>query len=256
MFFPGVSETSAELLSRLEGIVMREAAPAPSTEAPVPATEAPDRARGRFGRWRVLGVGCVLVALFSCGLVGLLAVFLFQFFQRGISSDPAVVRARLAKIAKIDVPPPLSARLSYEARVPWKQRPLLTWVIYDADPDKSTFESYLSVGQWYTDLSQTRDNLLMELQRSQLEQDIIREAIDPDKKTKKTLEYTINGTKTEFVFQQGTGAVSDEKYLLAYGQFRGREGPAILNLCLNAKHFDEATVKKIIQSISTATRAK
>jgi hypothetical protein len=219
------------------------------SEAPIAADARQRPSRGRYLLGFVVAAG--VASLFCCGGVGLVAIYMGVVFQRGLSEDPAVIRQRAAEIADLAIPPEFEPTSSYEARVPVTNRRILTWAVFESDPEKDQFENYILLGQYYGDISRaTRDELLTGVERSIFDQQKYHEQIDSKTlKTVDTRQYTIRDQKAEFIFQQVEGKVSGDKYWIVLGQFAGKGGPAILYIRADVNRYDQAALEKIVESI-------
>jgi hypothetical protein len=219
-----------------------------ATIEPSPGTLPPSR-RGRGWLWGV-AIGCGAVLLLCCGGFGLVAVYMGLVVQRGLSDDPAVAQARAAEIADITLPAEFKPTASFELRVPVTGRGVLTWVLYQADSRGDSFESFILLGQLYADVpEESRDAVMQRFLKSLVDNEKIYEQVQQESEKPQTRELTIRGQKAEFLFYHGRGTVSEQKYRLVQGQFRGKAGTAILYLRADADKYDEAALMRIIESI-------
>lgn len=225
-----------------------------ASQAPPPLPNVAPR-RSRSGILLGMGIGCGVAMLLLCGGVGVFAVYSYRLAESMVSrsDEPEVIRARTAEIAEIDLPADFLPDMAFDMRVPVVGQRLWSWTVYSDKSDGDEYDNFLVLGQFYQDVSRnTREQLMARIDQSirDHEHDTdVDEQIDEDKKSSETRELTIHGEPAEFIFSSAKGQVSNEKYWVVSGQFKGKEGTAVLHARANAAKYEKSDLEQMVESI-------
>ncbi len=202
--------------------------------------------RGMSGTTKVLlvfGVGCGLILVLCCGVVGIGGVWLARFAQQSLSEDPAKVIEATEEIVKIEIPDSLKPKAVFDLRVPFSGERVMTWVSYEGP----SAENHLVLGQFGAPLANIDD---FESQMNQSMRDGGRQdREDLDIVESETYDTKIHDQDAHFKISKGAGRSSKKEFWEANGQFRGDGGPAILVIRVETDKFTKEQVLDIIKSM-------
>jgi hypothetical protein len=188
------------------------------------------------------GIGCAVLLVLCCGLIGVSGVWLANFMQNSLSEDPAKVVDATKEIADIEIPESLKPKAVFDVRVPFSGERAMLWVSYEGAGD-----NHLVLGQFGPPLAHLEDF------ESQLKQSMNesgrRQREDIDIEESETYDAKINGEDAKFTISQGKGRKSEKEFWEALGQFHGHGGPAMLIIRVEASEFTKEQVIDVIKSM-------
>jgi len=205
----------------------------------------PER-RGMSGTSKVFlafGIGCGVLVLLCCGVIGIGGYFTANYAQNSFSEDPAKVREVTDEIAQINIPEVLEPKASIDARIPFSDERLMTWVFFASADD----HSFLILAQFGPVLADS-DDLEREVRKSMRESGTVNDE-EVDVIESETYETTIHDEDASFQIAKVEGRDSGQEYWQATGKFAGDGGPAILILRLTAEGFSKEQLLDIIKSM-------
>jgi hypothetical protein len=205
----------------------------------------PER-RGMSGTSKVVlafGIGCGVLLLLCCGVIGIGGYFAANYAQDSFSEDPAKAREVTDEIAQINIPDVLEPKASIDARVPFTGERLMTWAFY-ASADG---EDFLILAEFGPMLADTGD-LEREVRKSMRESGTVNDE-EVDVIESETYDTKIHDEDASFQIAKVEGRNSGNEYWQATGQFTGDGGPALLILRLSAEEFSKEQVLDIIKSM-------
>lgn len=210
----------------------------------------PAQQQGGSGKfWLGLGLGCGVVILLCCGGFAAFSFVSMRALSKGFSDDPQIAQERVDQIAEITLPAEFRPQSSFEFVIPFQNRKALSWVAYTA-PAARGGESVIVLGQFYAQLAaETRDQLMEQIHASIREQQKAHEHVTIDEEKTFTREFTIRDQPAEFLFQEGVGHESEQRYRIVVGQFAGKAGTALLYMQVDPEELSDDQVVEIIESI-------
>jgi hypothetical protein len=189
-----------------------------------------------------LGIGCGVIVVLCCGVFGAGTFFLAQMAQQAMSNDPDKVHDLTAEIVTIHIPDMLKPLGSLDLNIPVVNTRILTGVAYrDASKD-----NVLMLGQFG---EQFGDDETMQLHWKQFSRETRRHEDDVRIEESEKFDTQINGQPANFTIGKGREREADREVWEVAGKFRGKGGPAVLILRLNASDFSKEQVLEILKSM-------
>jgi hypothetical protein len=203
--------------------------------------------RGMSGTTKVVlafGIGCGILALVCCGVLGLGGVAAYRFAQKSLIDDPARVREITDEIVAIEVPDALAPKGAIDARIPIVGRPMMKGAFYmDA-----TEKSFLLVGEVNSEFGDQTGEIEVQLKESMRQRDN-RRSTNFEVVESEPLDAKINDEDAEFTISRTVDRTTNDEYWKAEGKFQGMGGPAILILEAKSPEFTKEQVHDIIKSM-------
>ncbi len=202
----------------------------------------PPERRGMSGGTKVLlgvGIGCGLVMLLCCGVVGLGSFAIVKIAQSSTTKDARQIKDITEDIVAIAIPDALAPFLGLNLNLP-VIGPMMKGAIF-ADPAQ---QNHLILGEVNRSFSDTK-NLEAEL-RNSLQQ---HEREDIDVRESETIETTIHDEPARFTVSRGVGRESKTEYWEVVGHFQGSGGLALLLVKVETSRFTKEQVLDIIKSM-------
>ncbi|REK07453.1 MAG: hypothetical protein DWQ37_21190 [Planctomycetota bacterium] len=188
-----------------------------------------------------LGIGCGVMVLLCCGVVGVVVFFFSRGFD--VSDDPATVRRVAASIVKIDVPEQLAPEGSMEWTLPIVDRKMISMAAF-TEPERRSGLFLFQIDAEFGSAQSMRaqfEEAMSESGRGEWR--------ELDLKDTETLKVEINGAESEFRFGKGEDEESKQEVWQAIGTFEGNEGSAMMFMQLNAEDFDKQQLVGVLESM-------
>lgn len=190
------------------------------------------------------GCGCLIICLLCCGVVG---TGLYTV-GRMVSDDPVRVVAVRQGIADIEVPEEFTPEQSFDLTIPFVDRRLISWVVYEGQDG----ESILALAEFGPDAEAVDiDGTIQKLLESLEEQGNQAKEISVEQSEEH--EVMIRGKSAKFTIARGkpkdAPAGDDREFWLVTGTFAGHQGKSVLLLIADTAKFDREQIIKLIESI-------
>jgi hypothetical protein len=191
-----------------------------STPPPINPYDVPER-RGMSGTAKVLlglGIGCGLLVVLCCGVLGFGSFAIVKMAQDSTSHDPAQIHDIASEIALIQIPDSLKPKLGLNLNVPLVG-PVMKGAVFQDDAKRNV----LLIGQFNRAFA---DQAGFEAQlRGSFDELDSEELENPETEV---VDVKINGDLAKFTLSKGMGRRSREESWEVIGQFAGATGPALL----------------------------
>jgi len=202
---------------------------------------------------RKKGLSCGCMVLIALAILGALLVLLCcggiagmgYYFKDAVSDDPAVIARVTNKIAQIDVPGELKPQASFNMKVPFSGKQLMTWVVYVDEATKSTLVLG-SFGEAMAGMDQ--EDVQEGIRQSMAEQGVAQEESVREWETQEK-EITVRGEPVTFYFATGEDDDSGKTRIHVTGTFQGNQGPVMFSFSGDAEKYTEARIVEAIESI-------
>lgn len=198
--------------------------------------------------------------LVFCGVIALYAVVSGYVLPQGLTEDKAEVLARASAIASIDLPPGFEPTAAFSLKLPLIGRRVFSWASFDAPSQHENADNRVIIGQFGENTAVLGvDQLSTRLDAAVLEQqndNHIREMVDVEKDSRKKVAIKLPVETADFYFERGRGTVSDVEYIVCKGQFTSKGGVGVIIVRALADEYDEAALRRMLESISIDNRAK
>jgi hypothetical protein len=212
----------------------------PNVPPPVNPYDVPQRP-GMSGTGKVLlglGIGCGLLVVLCCGVVGFGSYAIVKVAKESTSQDPMKVTDLTEEIVRIDIPENLKPVLGLNVNLPFVG-PVVKGAMY-SNSDK---KNHLIIGQINQSFGD-RHNL-----ETQLRTSMSHDEEDLEVSETETLDTKINGEVAHFNISRGVGEDSKEEYWEVVGQFKGDEGPAVLILKARVADMTKDQILEMLKSM-------
>jgi hypothetical protein len=186
-----------------------------------------------------LGIGCGLLVVLCCGVVGFGSYAIVKIAKESTSEDPKQINDLAEEIVTIDVPEGLGPVLGVNVNLPFVG-PVMKGALY-SDADKKNHLIIGQINQSFGDRHNLETQLRTSMHREGDEDLEVRET--------ETLDTKINGEVAHFTISRGVGHASKEEYWEVVGQFKGDEGPAVLIFKARVADFDKDKVLEMLKSM-------
>ncbi len=184
------------------------------------------------------GIGCGLLMLLCCGGFATISLLTGKYSQKRATMDPNEIRSFTKAIAALDIPSFLQPQSGVQITVSGDVTQ--TGVVYLSQDNADS----LTIGQVAeSDGADSRRQLDALLAGA----GIPREELLIQQSTR--VERKINGETTSFTVSKGSGEVSQNEYWRIRGEFRGRNGRALLFCQTRADAWSEQQIEQFILSI-------
>ena len=165
-----------------------------------------------------------------------------------VSTDPNVVKATTAEIARIDIPDPLKPKMSMNMKnVPGVNKIIRQMVVYNDGTEKNIL-MLVAVGSAVTseNEAQMRDSINQSMQQQGVDKGQ-REEIQNGQISSK--ELTIRGKPAKFTVIKGQGVKSHTPRIQVNGIFQGDSGSVVLMLDVDAEKLGPEKIDAMLESI-------
>lgn len=203
------------------------------------------QSRGGCGRIVTagLGCGCLTTMALCCGVLGL-GVYTFATMA---SDDPVRIVEVRRGIAELEIPEEFTPSASFDLVLPIVDRRVATWVLYEGRDEHSA----LILAELGPDVSANADldQLIEKLDEFLAQGGADRDDVEVEESER--LQLLIRDEQAEFVLARGKPEQRDDdrQYWLVTGKFRGRDGPAVLLMIVDAETLDRQQIVEMIESI-------
>ena len=202
---------------------------------------------------RKKGLSCGCMVLIALAILGALLVLLCcggmagmgYYFKDAVSDDPAVIARVTAQIVEIDVPGELKAQASFDMKVPFSGKQLMTWAVYMDEATNSTLVLG-SFGEAMAGMDQ--EDVQQGIRESMAEQGVAQEESVGEWETSEK-EITVRGEPVTFYFATGEDDDSGKKRIQVTGTFQGNQGPVMFTFSGDAEKYPEERITEVIESI-------
>lgn len=212
---------------------------------PINPYDSPETVRPRTsGGTKVLiglGIGCGVLVLLCCGVLGVGGFFFGRSLN--LSEDADTVREVTGEIVTIDVPQALEPKFSLNWVIPFVDRKMMMMAVY-ADADEHS-----GLGLFQLDESLGSDREAMELQFKESMRESGGEFSEARLDERETFKTEINGGEAEFTYGRGKLKDKNREVWQATGGFDGKGGPAMLFLQLDADDFTKEDMMGVLESM-------
>jgi hypothetical protein len=223
--------------------------PTPEATPPINPYDSPETVRpvsGTSSGAKVLiglGIGCGVLVLLCCGIGGIATFYFGRSFQQAMSKDPATVRQVAESIVTIDVPEELEPEVSIDFTLPFVNRKMMSMAVFADRGDHSALVLFqLDEGFGNADTMQAQFNQqIRESGRGQMEEINVEDS--------ETIKQEINGEEAEFTVGKGKAKEGGREVWQATGGFKGKGGPAMLFVQVDAEKFTKEQVTDVIHSM-------
>ncbi len=208
---------------------------------PINPYDVPQRS-GMSGTGKVLlglGIGCGLLVVLCCGVVGFGSYAIVKVAKESTTEDPKQIFDLTEEIVTIDVPEELQPVLGLNVNLPFVG-PVTKGTLH-SDKDRKDHLIIGQINQSFGDRHNLETQLRTSMQRDNDEELEVRET--------ETLDAKINGEVAHFTISRGVGQESQEEYWEVVGQFKGDEGPAILIFKARVASFTKEKVLAMLKSM-------
>jgi hypothetical protein len=209
------------------------------------------------------GMGCGMKLLVLLGVVFLLLIllccgggFLLKgYFQRSAVKDPAEVEAVTAKIAAIEIPPPLKPAGGMSLEIPFIKKTLMLFAMYGDKPegkaDSPAQDSTLvlfALGDAFR--GQNQEQMRRSIQEALDKQGMQKQEVEQLRNEQHSeKQVTIRGQKATFTITKGIGSKSKKPRMQVQGTFEGAAGPVLLLADVDTEQIGADKVLKMLDSI-------
>ena len=185
------------------------------------------------------GCGCLTVLMFV--VVGFLGWKAFDIMLKGMSTDPAVIRAATLEMADIKPPAGLEPKLKMDIIV-------AKVIFYQSDDGKSSL-SLLQISPQFAQKGAGQNREFGDGFRKGFGdggQDLKQQELKIEKTD--TQEIKIRGQVSKVRFSEAKNP-DGEEYRIIDAEFQGKAGPVELQLQLPLEKYDEKAVKEFLEAI-------
>jgi hypothetical protein len=187
------------------------------------------------------GIGCGVLMLLCCGVLGVGGFALYRFARSTVSEDPARIREITAEIVTIEIPAKLTPKLAVDVPMPFTGVRMMRGVVYTGAADKSV----LMLGDVNDQFEGDVQTQLEEAMEGRDRRD--RDGFDVLES--EPFDTTIHGEPARFTVARVKRRRSKEEAWRVEGSFRGGGGPAIILLDAASKDFSKDEVMQMLQSM-------
>lgn len=206
-----------------------------------PAYVPPEEQKGGCSKGCIYGmVGCGCFTVILAIVASIAGYKAFQMLQKSGSTDPTVVKATAQQMADFEAPLDLQPALRVDLM-------LIKFVIY-ASKDSESQLSLVGINEKSlpaANRQQVRDSMQEQFEKERIkhgEKEI--EILKTEVK-----EVKIRGKNSKVTFAEGKERDGKKEYLIAKGQFEGKEGPVEFNLRAPKDKMTEEQARKFLESL-------
>jgi hypothetical protein len=186
-----------------------------------------------------LGVGCGVMMILCCGVLGLGGWAMVRIAKDSTVHDPKQVEDILDEIVTIEVPESLEPTIGLDVTLP-VLGPFLKGVLYQNAGKKNI----LIVGRFNPSFAD-RNSFEIQLRNSVQERD----SEDIEVSESEPFDTKIHGEPAQFTIARGMGRKSHEECWEVIGQFQAAGGPAILIFKARTGDFTKDEVLDMLKSM-------
>jgi hypothetical protein len=200
--------------------------------------------KGMSGTTKVLiglGIGCGVVVVLCCGVVGLGGYWFTKAMESAVSKDPATVQRVTGEIVTIDVPQSFRPEASIDTQFPFGQGSM-QMAVYSDPAAKATLMLMQFSGETLANDPNFRGNF-----EKSMDQQFKKQVVQAEKSEK--TDVTINGEPATFTIVEGTGSRSAGQVMQVTGSFRGKTGVAQFVLEAESPDFTREQALEIVKSM-------
>jgi len=187
-----------------------------------------------------LGVGCGVMLILCCGLLGFSGYAFVRLAKNSTVRDPQQIEDILAEIVTIEVPETLKPKIGLDVNLP-VVGPFLKGVMYQ-DAGK---KSILLVGRFNPTIG-NGNNFETQLRNSVEEPD----SEDIEISHSEPFDSKIHDELAHFTIARGMGRESHEECWEVFGHFQATDGPAILIFKARTADFTQDEVLDMLKSMN------
>jgi len=187
----------------------------------------------------ILGIVFLVLVLLCCG-----GIICSAWWASGmVSEDPVRIKEVTQGITDIDVPDGFEPKTCLDLKFPIFGR-IMIFSVYEQTEGNGGLV-LMGVGEALA--QQNQEQIQQQLNQSLQQQGVEQENLAIESSSVKEVE--IRGEPAQFVIAKGSGTASGEQRIQVTGTFKGKSGPAMLILNVDADSMDEQKIDEMIESI-------